>query len=74
VTTTLYRSAPRALPVAKARLKIGHSIQDADVTAGETVKVFTVEVAAGPADIETTLFDKTGKPLCSAYYVQIRKE
>ena len=30
-------------------------------------------VAAGPADIEATLLDLDGKPLCSAFYVTISK-
>ena len=72
--TLLYGGAPKALPVAKTRLKVGNSVQEADVVAEDTVKCFTVKVEAGAADIETTLLDKAGKPLCSAYYVCIRRE
>ncbi len=41
---------------------------------GDTVKGFAVKVPGRSADIETTLFDKAGKPLCSAYYVEIQRE
>ncbi|MCX7046351.1 MAG: arylsulfatase [Candidatus Sumerlaeota bacterium] len=68
----LYGGAPKALPVARARLKIGASVQEADVDSRDKAKVFTVKVDAGPADLETTLLDKDGKALCSAYYVSIR--
>jgi hypothetical protein len=73
VRETLYRGAPQALPVEKARLKIGDNIQEADVAPGDAAKVFAVQANAGPADIEATLLDSDGKPLCSAYYVTISK-
>ncbi|MDO8540892.1 MAG: arylsulfatase [Opitutaceae bacterium] len=69
----LYGGAPKALPVARARLKIGASVQEADVGSQDKAKVFTVKVNAGPADLEATLLDKNGKPLCSAYYVYVRR-
>ena len=54
-------------------LKIAGQVQTADVSGADTVKVFTVRVAAGPADLEATLLDLDGKPLCSAFYVTISK-
>jgi arylsulfatase A-like enzyme len=74
VRGTLYNGAPRALPVARVEVKIADQVQTAGVSDLDTVKVFTVKVAAGPADIEATLLDQAGKPLCSAYYVSVRKE
>jgi len=74
VRGTLYRGAPRALPVARMELKIADQVQTAGVSDVDTVKVFTVKVAAGPADIEATLLDQAGKPLCSAYYISVRKK
>jgi hypothetical protein len=38
------------------------------------VKIFTMAVAAGPADIEATLLDKSGQALCSAFYVSVKRE
>ncbi len=74
VNGTLYKGDPKALPVVRVELKIAGQVQTADVGDAETVKVFTVAVTAGPADIEATLLDKAGKALCSAYYVTVRKE
>jgi arylsulfatase A-like enzyme len=71
---TLYGGKPRALPVSQVELKIAGQVQTADVSKTETVKVFTMEVAAGPAHIEATLLDEAGRALCGAYYVSVRKE
>lgn len=53
---------------------ISGQTQTADVSTSETVKVFTIAVPAGPAAIEDTLLDSSGKSLCSAYYVLVRKQ
>ena len=73
VTGTLYKSTPKALPVAKARLEIGDNVQESGVAVGDAAKVFTVRVGAGPANIKTNLLNSDGRPLCSAFYVAIRK-
>lgn len=73
VSGTLYKGVPRALPVGRVELKIAGHEQTAAVASADTVKVFTVSVAAGPTDIEATLLDQDGKPLCSAFYVSISK-
>ena len=74
VEGTLYAATPRALPVNKVRLKIGDLVNEVDVAAEETGKVFAVELSAGPKEIETWLLDKGGKPLCGAYFVYVRRE
>ncbi len=33
--------------------------------------VFPVRLAVGPADVEATLLNLTGRPLCGAFYVTI---
>jgi hypothetical protein len=73
VGSLLYGGVPRALPVARVRLRIGTSVQE--VVAGRQDKfvTFTNEVAAGTVDIEAALLDKDGKALCSAFYVSVRK-
>ncbi len=73
VRTTLYAATPRALPVAKAQLKLAANVQAIAVSPGDRAAVFTIEAPAGPADIETTFFDDAGAALCSAYYMEIRK-
>jgi len=62
------------LPVARVELKIGSQVQTAEVGPAETVRVFTMAVATGPADIEATLFDKAGRALCGGDYVSVRKQ
>ena len=63
----------RALPVARVQLKVGSSVQEAAVGTGEKCITFTTKVDAGPTDIEATLRDESGKALCSAFYVRVRK-
>jgi hypothetical protein len=43
------------------------------VHATDTAATFTVKVDVGPADIETTLLDEAGRPLCGAFYATVRK-
>jgi hypothetical protein len=59
--------------VTKAQLRIGENVQEMKVEHGDKAAVFTMKVGAGITDISTTLFDKSGKSLCSAFYVEIRK-
>jgi arylsulfatase A-like enzyme len=74
VEATLYAAQPRALAVAKARLKTGERLQEAQVAPEDKAKVFTVALEAGPVDIETWLLDEDGKLLCGAYFVYVRRE
>jgi len=74
ITGLLYGGTPKALPVARARLRIGTRVQEAEVATEDTSIVFTVILDAGPADIETGLLDKDGKPLCGAHYVYVRRQ
>ena len=74
VVGTLYRSAPKSLPVAMVRLRMGDRVQEAKVSADESVKSFEAEIVAGPSEIEATLLDQAGQPLCSACYVSVQKE
>lgn len=73
VNATLYNSTPKALPVTNAQLRIGENVQEVKVAHGDKAAVFTMKVEAGMTDISTTLFDGGGNPLCSAFYVEIRK-
>lgn len=73
VRGTLIEGTPKALPVAKAQLKIADTVQESAVAAGDTEITFTVQANAGPADIEANLLDTDGKPLCSAFYVTVER-
>lgn len=72
VNGLLYGGVPRALPVTRARLKIGEQIAEVAVGDVDKAAVFTVSVGAGPVDIEATLLGKDGKPLSGAFYVTVR--
>ncbi len=69
----LYGGKPQALPVSRVELKYADQVQTADVSDAETLKIFTITAAAGPAEIEATLLDKDGKALCGAFYISVRK-
>ena len=69
----LYGDMPKALPVARVRLKIGANVQETAVDNKDKASIFTAKVDPGPTDIEATLLDLDGKPLCSAFYVTISK-
>jgi hypothetical protein len=73
VSGLLYGGVPRALPVARVRLKIGTSVQEAVVDSKDEFVSFTTKVDAGSADIEASLLDETGEALCSAFYVCVRR-
>jgi hypothetical protein len=70
----LYGAAPRALPVAAVRLKIGEHRDEVPVAAGDQGKVFRMELNAGATEIEAQLLDNAGHPLCGAYFVCVRPE
>ena len=73
LSNTLYNSTSKALPVTRAQLQIGENVQEVKVVHGDRAAMFTMKVKAGISDVSTTLFDIGGKPLCSAFYVEIRK-
>ena len=63
--------AGKALPVAKARLKIGGFDGTREVGAGDKECVFRVPLKAGKATLETWLYDAGGKELCGAYFAYV---
>jgi hypothetical protein len=72
VSGLLYGGAPKALPVARVRLRIGASVQETAVNGRDKTAVFASKLDAGSADIEATLLDPAGQPLCGGFYVTIR--
>jgi arylsulfatase A-like enzyme len=70
----LYGGASKAVPVARARLRIGAHVQEAEVAPADKVTVFTAKVDAGPADLEACFLDSKGNPLCGAYYLAVGKQ
>lgn len=73
VNGLLYGGVPKALPVARVQLKIGGKVQESAVEDGAKASTFTVQLPAGPAEIEATLLNAQGQPLAGAGYVTIRR-
>jgi len=73
VVGPLYGGAAKALPVARVQLKFGADVQEIAVRNRDRAAVFTAKLDAGPADLEATLLDEKGEPICSAYYVYVRR-
>jgi len=69
----LYGGVPKALSVARVRLKTGSDAQEANVDGNDRAAVFTANLDAGSTDIEAALLDEAGKLLCGGFYVTIRK-
>ena len=66
--------ACQALPVAKARLKIGDFDRIIDVRATDEAAVFVVDLPKCSVETETWLLDANGKELCGAYYVDVTRQ
>jgi hypothetical protein len=73
VSGLLYGGVPKALPVARVRLKTGANVQENAVANGDTAAAFTARLDAGVTAIEATLLEASGQPLCGGFYVTIRK-
>jgi len=65
--------AGRALPIAKARLRIGMLDRTTAVAPADKVVSFRVPLKGGPTELQTWFCDEAGKELCGAYYVYIRR-
>lgn len=66
--------AGKALPIAKARLKIG-KIDKSKVVEGDAQQVvFRVHLTKGRTHLQTWFYDEDGEELCGAYYVYVRRK
>lgn len=62
-----------ALPVAKARLRVGDTDLSRPVAMEDKVAIFKVALKAGRARLQTWFLDAEGQELCGAYYVYVRR-
>ncbi|MCX8036696.1 MAG: arylsulfatase [Candidatus Sumerlaeia bacterium] len=62
-----------ALPITKARLKIGAFERTVDVGPSDTAARFRVPLEAGPTELQTAFLDKDGEEICGAYYVYVER-
>jgi arylsulfatase len=64
-----------ALPIAKARLKIGNADENKTVAATDKEAVFHVPLKAGAKLARQSWFDDAqGNELCGAYYAYVRRK
>jgi hypothetical protein len=61
------------LPIERARLRVAGFDQTLPVTANDKVISFTMNLPAGPTDLQTWFMDATGKVLTGAYYVSVTR-
>ncbi len=65
--------AGKALPIAKARVKIGSVDASNAVSADAKQVTFKAELPAGRTHLQTWFYDGVGKEICGAYYVYVRR-
>ncbi|MBN1588605.1 MAG: arylsulfatase [Pirellulales bacterium] len=63
----------KALPIAKARLRVGEHDLEKEVSPTDHEATFTVTMPKGRTTIETWFYNKHGKELCGAYYVYVKR-
>ena len=67
--------AGKALPVARARLKVGDLDETRTVTPTDKEIVFTTDLKAGARlPMQTWLIDESGKELFGAYFVYVKRK
>ena len=65
----------KALPIAKARLKIGDVDETKPVGPADKEVTFTVRLKAGTKmPMQTWFYDAEGKELCGAYFADVRRK
>jgi hypothetical protein len=63
-----------ALPIAKARVKIG-SVDESCAVSGDAQDVtFKAELPAGRTKLQSWFYDADGHELCGAYYVYVKRK
>jgi arylsulfatase A-like enzyme len=65
--------AGKALPIARARLKVANFDQTVPVTATDKAISFTVNLPAGPTDLQTWFLNANGGLITGAYYVYVNR-
>ena len=65
--------AGKALPIARARLKVANFDQTVPVTATDKAISFTVNLPAGPTNLQTWFLNANGGLLTGAYYVYVNR-
>jgi arylsulfatase len=64
----------KALPIARARVKVGDLDQALDVQPTDQAAVFNLSLPAGRTQLQTWFYGPKGGELCGAYYVYVRRK
>jgi len=64
----------KALPIAKARLRIAQVDESRAVAKDDVEVTFTATLPAGRVQLQTWFLDADNQPLCGAYYVYVRRK
>ncbi len=64
----------RAVPIAKARIKVGNVDISQPTVTGQKEVSFKLHLEAGKTQLSTWFYDKDGKELCSAYYTLVERK
>lgn len=65
--------AGAALPISRARLKVGEMDGQRPVAAEDKSVAFNLDLKPGRTQLQTWFYDAAGKELCGAYYVYVRR-
>ncbi|MCX7825938.1 MAG: arylsulfatase [Verrucomicrobiae bacterium] len=65
--------AGKALPVAKARVKVADADVSKPVAPKDKAATFVLPLRSGRTQLQTWFYDADGKELCGAFYVDVRR-
>lgn len=63
----------KALPIAKAHVKIAGQEREVDVSPGDREAVFRLQVPAGPTQLQGWFRDEAGADLCGSYFARVNR-
>jgi arylsulfatase A-like enzyme len=63
----------KAIPIARARVRLAGLDRTVDVAPGAVAARVTGRLAKGPSKLETWFMDAAGKELCGAYFVYVKR-
>ncbi|NLE36976.1 MAG: arylsulfatase [Pirellulaceae bacterium] len=63
----------KALPIARARLRVAEHEVEKEVRLKDREAIFTLELPKGKTTLRSSFEDKNGKELCGAYYVYVKR-
>ncbi len=62
-----------ALPIAKARLRVGENDVSQSVRPEDREATFPLRLPRGRTTLQTWFYDGAGEEICGAYYVYVRR-